>query len=587
MGIEIKNLSVCYNLKQLQINAVNNLNIHIKKGESLGIVGESGSGKTSIAMAIMGLLKSSTEVDGQIFYKNVELNSLSEKDRNLYRWGKIAMVFQNSLDVLNPVLTIEEQILECILKHTNISLREAKNKVLELLNLVGLQPKYSKFYPHHLSGGMRQRVLLAMALSCNPKVLIVDEPTSSLDFEAKAEIIELIKKLHRRKEFTLIVISHEMKTILELTNRVVVMYLGYAVEEGGTEDILSAPAHPYTRGLINASPSINPYKDLWGIPREAKRNQHGGCSFYNRCGQRQLHCKTKLPELETVQCKTKLPKLETVQCKTKLPELETVMTNRKVACNRGGISVIFEGININKTYYFKGEAIKSCNNCNIKIYSGEVVVLTGKSGSGKTTLASILSGVLNPDSGEIFFEGEKIKGNSATSRENGVQIIFQDPFTAINELLTVSQIVSEPLDILKIGSKKDRIEKVKKVLEDVQLSCHQEFLERPCHSLSGGQRQRIAIARSLILNPKVLIADEISSMLDPSTQANILRLLKGLQNSKNFAMLYITHDLDLARKIADRTYNMLEGKIIPEKSSDGEASNVIPFSKCIHKEGFF
>lgn len=558
MGIEIKNLSVYYNLEQLKIDAVNNLNISIKKGGALGIVGESGSGKTSIAMAIMGLLKNSAKVKGQIFYEGIELTGLSEKEKNYYRWGKIAMVFQNSLDALNPVLTVEEQILECILKHTGLNLGGAKNKVLEILNMVGLQSKYSKFYPHHLSGGMRQRVLLAMALSCDPKVLIVDEPTSSLDFEAKGEIISLVKKLHKRKGFTLIVISHEMKTILKLTNKVVVMYLGYMLEEGRTMDVLSAPVHPYTRGLINASPSINPYKDLWGIPGESKRNQHGGCSFYNRCGQKLPQCKTTLPGLETINHKV-------VNHKEISSKLKASMINRKVACNRGGISVVFEGKNISKTYYFKGKAIKACNNCNIKIHSGEVVVLTGKSGSGKTTFASILAGVLNPDSGEIYFEGERVKGNSATSRENGVQMVFQDPFTATNELLTVLQIVSEPLDILKIGLKKERIKKVKKVLKDVHLPYHQEFLDRTCHSLSGGQRQRIAIARSLILNPKILIADEISSMLDPSTQANILRLLKGIQNLEGFAMLYITHDLNLARKIADITYNMLNGKITLNK----------------------
>lgn len=539
MGIKIKNLSVCYNLNALKINAVNNLNIEIKKGESLGIAGESGSGKTSVAMAVMGLLKNPCEVKGEIFYKNIELNSLPEKERNLYRWDKIAMVFQNSLDVLNPVLTIKEQISECIVKHTGINLREAEKRVLELLNLVGLESKYKNFYPHHLSGGMRQRVLLAMALSCSPEVLIVDEPTSSLDFESKKEITGLIKRLHREKKLTLIVISHDMKTITELADRMLVMYSGYVLEEGKTADVLKKPAHPYTRGLLNASPSINPYRDLWGIPGEAGTNPYGGCSFYNRCGQRHL------------------------ECKTKLPKLKTVMEDRKVACNRGGILVLLEGVNINKTYHFKREKIKACDGCSIKIHSGEVVVLTGKSGSGKTTLARILSGIISPDGGEVIFEGEKVKGNNATSRENGIQMVFQDPFTATNELLSVFKVVSEPLDILKIGSKKDRIEKVEKVLEDVGLPHHQEFLERACYTLSGGQRQRIAIARSLILKPKVLIADEISSMLDPSSQANILRLLKKIQNSKNFAMLYITHDLDLARKIADKIYRMENGRVFP------------------------
>ena len=540
--IRVENLSVCYHSEKSRTRAVNKVSFNLDKGSSLGIIGESGSGKTSIALAMMGLLKKAATVEGQVYYEDKDLNSLAEKERNLYRWGKIAIVFQNSLDVLNPVLTVHEQILECLSRHTALTGQTADEKVVQLLELVGLKAGWNTYYPHQLSGGMRQRVLLAMALSCDPEVLIVDEPTTALDAMAKDEIVRLLVKLHREKKFALLVISHEMQIISKLASRVMVMYGGHIVEEGLTKDVLKNPLHTYTRGLVQASPVINPYRDLWGIPGEAAPNSLKGCPFYDRCNQKLLACQTKLPVLEYI-------------------SLE-----RRVACNRGGITTLLAGRGINKSFVFKGKTIKACDNCDLTIRSGEVVVLIGESGSGKTTLAGILAGVLMADVGEVMFEGETIKGNNATSRKNGLQIVFQDPFTATNEHLSITQVIKEPLDILKLGSKEEKLDKVRQALQDVQLPTDDEFLTKKCHCLSGGQRQRVALARSLVMEPKLLIADEISSMLDPSTQANVLRLLKGLQNAKGFAMLYITHDLALARKIADRVYVMYNGRIIEHGS---------------------
>ncbi len=536
--IRVENLSVCYHADKRGSRAVNNVSFCLDRGGSLGIIGESGSGKTSLAMAMMGLFKKPTRVDGQVYYENTDLNRLSERERNLYRWAKMAIVFQNSLDVLNPVLTVHEQILECLRRHTPLPPREADKKVLRLLKLVGLDAKWSQYYPHQLSGGMRQRVLIAMALSCDPEVLIVDEPTTALDAAAKDEMIKLLARLHKEKKFALIVISHEMQVITRLAGRVMVMYGGYMAEEGLTKDVLKNPMHTYTRGLIHASPSVNPYRDLWGIPGEEVGNSSEGCPFYNRCNQK------------------------VSDCKTKLPRFAYVGIERRVACNRGGIVTLLTGKNIYKSFSFRGKTVKVCDNCRMAIRSGEIVVLIGASGSGKTTLASILAGTLAADRGEVLFEGEKVKGNRAACRKNGIQMVFQDPFTAVNEHLTVRQAVAEPLDILKQGTKEDRIQQVKQALKDVQLPGDDGFISRKCHSLSGGQRQRVALARSLVMEPKLLIADEISSMLDPSTQANILRLLKGLQNAKGFAMLYITHDLALARKIADRVYVMQQGSLV-------------------------
>ncbi|SHI23616.1 peptide/nickel transport system ATP-binding protein [Desulfosporosinus lacus DSM 15449] len=536
--LKVENLSVHYKTDSDQVLAVESVSFSLEEGSCLGIIGESGSGKTSAAMAIMGLLSKKAEISGQVCYYDRELDGLSEQEWQQYRWKKIAMVFQNGLDVLNPVLTVQEQIYECLRRHTKLSKQEAKDRVAGLLEMTGLDPDWGKNYPHQLSGGMRQRVLIAMALSCDPEVLLVDEPTSALDAVAKDEIITLLAKLNKERRLAMLVVSHEIPVIMKLTSKVAVMYAGHIVEEGITKDVIKNPQHPYTRGLLYSAPSLNPYRDLWGIPGETGVSKKEQCCFYGRCNQ----------------------KLEL--CRTKAPLLEYVWVERKVACNQGGIVTLLQGQGICKNYEFKGETVKACANCEIKIRSGEIVALIGESGSGKTTLASILAGISLADEGEVRFLGDRVQGNNFTSRIKGIQMVFQDPFSAVNEHLTVGQAVREPLDILRLGSKEERRMAVLKALQDVQLPRDELFLDRRCHRLSGGQRQRVAIARSLVMEPKLLIADEISSMLDSSTQANVLRLLKGLQNSLGFSMLYVTHDLALARKIADRVYVMQKGRII-------------------------
>lgn len=543
--IEVKNLSITYNEKE---TAVRDVSFLLNRGENLGIVGESGSGKTSIAMAIMGLINKSAKVNGIICYKNIKLSSLDEKNLNKYRWKKISVVFQNSKDVLNPVLSINEQLSESIKEHTNLNKNDIKNKVNELLNMVGLDCLWKNSYPHELSGGMVQKVLIAMALSCDPEVLIVDEPTTALDSVSKNAIIDLLKKIQSDNNVTMIVISHDLSVISKLTSKLVVMYKGCIMEYGPTKDILKNPYHTYTRGLVSSCVDINPYQDLWGIANKISEKFQDGCPFYFRCTQRIDICKGKKPSLKNIH------------------------GNRAVACNRGGIVTLLKGEDISKTYTVNKKIVNACNNCTITVRGGEVVALIGQSGSGKTTLSSILSGILKQDTGKVYFKEKEVIGNNATSVIGGIQMIFQDPISSTDGLSTVLQIIKEPLDILKIGTKENRKKQAIEALKWVELSEDEEFINKKCYTLSGGQRQRVAIARSLIMKPKLLIADEISSMLDPSTKANILRLLKGLQNSKGFSMIYITHDLSLARKIADRVYVMYKGEII-EKGSVMEVFN--------------
>lgn len=535
--LKIENLYIRYR-QDASINAVHNVSFNLKSGESLGIIGESGSGKSTLAMSVMGLLDTKTHSSGSIRFDGTELLTLTEQERDVYRWNRIAIAFQNSLDVLNPVMSVGEQITECIIKHTKLKKKEAVIKTEKLFEMVGLESTWCGAYPHQLSGGMRQKVLIAMALSCDPDILIVDEPTMALDSVSKQEIIQLLIRLRKEKEFSLLVISHELPVIAVLTSRILVMYTGNVLEEGKTEELLKEPLHPYTRGLIYSSPSIHPYRDMWGIPGEIHITEESQCPFYSRCNQRLDGCLKQHPVLEKVS------------------------DDRFVACLRGGIVTLLSGAEIHKTYHAKKCVVNACLDCNIEIKSGEVVALIGQSGSGKTTLAGILSGIIPADKGAVFFEDRRISGNSETAKTEGIQMVFQDPLSATNENLTIGEIVQEPLDIIKKGTKADRLDDVRKALEQVQLPYDDTFLKRRGHTLSGGQRQRVAIARALVMNPKLMIADEISSMLDPSSAANLLRLLKGLQNIRGFSMLYITHDIALARKVADKAYVMYKGKII-------------------------
>ncbi|MBE3586900.1 MAG: ABC transporter ATP-binding protein [Thermoanaerobacter sp.] len=536
--LEIKNLSITYHSVHPPVKAVDGVSLQLRKGESLGIIGESGCGKSTLALGIMGLIKQGI-VEGEIIYKGQNLVGLPEKRLRNYRWKDMAMVFQNSLEVLNPVLSIGEQIGEPLRAHYNLSPMEIDQKVVKLLEMTGLEPEWRHYYPHQLSGGMRQRALLAMALSCDPELLIVDEPTTSLDPASKNEILQLLQKLQKKLGFAMILISHDLGAVKKLTSRVMTLYCGRVVELGITSEVLKNPMHCYTRGLLNSSPNFFKYKDLWGIGGEPPLGgSMEGCAFYPRCCQGEESCR-----------------------KTR-PPLRYVALERMVACHKGGIETFLQAEGIRKKYILKDREIEAVKGVSLEIKSGEVVALVGESGSGKSTLAHILAGVLPPDAGQVFFKNKKVEGRWATKMLGGMQIIFQDPFSATSHRMKVLEVVREPLDIIKWGSKEEREEEAIKALQKVQLPVSPEFLNRYCYALSGGQRQRLAIARALVTKPKLLIADEVTSMLDPSTQANLLRELKALQNRHGFAMLYITHDLHLARKIADKVYVMYRGEIV-------------------------
>lgn len=531
----------CHYLTDIDIvKAVDGISFEIKDGEILGIVGESGSGKTTIALGIMGLLPENIHFSGEILYRDEVISSLPESGMDRFRWKDIAIVFQNSLEVLNPVIKVGAQVTEPMLKHLDISPDKARSKCADLFQTVGLDSKWMDLYPHQLSGGMRQRVLLAMALSCDPKLLILDEVTSALDAFTRKEIRDLLVDLQKKNGYTMLMISHDITFVSSVASRIAVMYSGRVVEAGPVKDILISPRHPYTRGLVHSTPDIFVYKDLWGIPGDVPAgDEFKGCPFSPRCTQ----------------------KIDI--CNKASPVLMQAGGGREIACHRGGIAGLLEAKNLNFSYLLpNGEYLQAIDNVNLEVREGEVLAVVGQTGSGKSTLAHILANVIKPECGEVLFMNGNVSEGNYGNKVNGIQIVFQDPFSSTSNRFTVLDAIKEPLYINKIGSNEDRLQMVKNALELVHLPSADNFLSKYCCELSGGQRQRVALARAMVMEPKLLIADEITSALDISTSANVLRLLKGLQNRRGFAMIYISHDLLLTLKIADRIAVMNSGKIV-------------------------
>ncbi len=538
--LTVENFSVAYRQNGRSLPGAEGIAFSLAAGENIGIIGESGCGKTTLALGIMGLLPEAT-ISGRVLLHGRELTNMTKRELRRVRWRQIAMVFQNSLEILNPVITLGEQLIEPLTTHLQLTAAEAKDRVKEMLRATGLDSKWMTAFPHQISGGMRQRALIAMALACRPELLIVDEPTTSLDPESRQAVLDLLEKLQGSMGFAMILISHNLPAIRRLTGRLLTMYGGRIIEEGNTASVLRHPLHPYTRGLINAAPEFFPYKDLWGIPgAPPEPGLNTGCGFAPRCCQ------------------------EGAVCTQKPPELTEQADGRWVACHKGGIETVLSTEGLLKSYRLGKEEIKALKGVDLHVRRGEVVALIGRSGSGKSTFAQVLTRVIAADSGMVRFLGKPVYTRAATAMLGGIQLVFQDPGEAVSHRLTVANAVREPLDIIDFKEMNDRRLKVKEALAAMHLPTSEAFLRSTCHGLSGGQRQRVAIARALVMEPILLVADEITAMLDPSTQAIILRELKGLQHGRGFSMLFISHNLHLARKIADRVYVIDEGYIVEE-----------------------
>ena len=520
MLLEVKNLSVSF--PEFTLHPVS---FTLDRGEILALVGESGSGKTTLARAVACLSDPMARVSGQVYLDGRELLGMGEKERRPLRMKEFALSFQTSAEWLNPSLTLAQHLKEVLC-------REYRGEALarrarELMALVGLAEEDLGRYPRELSGGMVQKFLLASALALNPPLVLLDEPTGALDLASSRGITALLRELNQKLGTAFLIITHDLKLAADLAGRMVVLYDGHVEEAGETAAILDNPRHPYTRGLLQSAVGLNPVRDLWGIRPTTTAYTRQGCPFYGRCTQ-------SLPE-----------------CASRTPELRPQPDGRLLACNRGGVVPLLSCRNLGKSFGRR----KVLEGIDLTLYSGEIVSLVGRSGAGKTTLARSLAGLLPLEGGgTVEFRGEAADLAALHRRPGGVQMVLQDSQAALNPRMTVRAAVEEPMRLagcLREGA-------AAKALEEVGLFACDSFFARPIHALSGGQKQRVAMARALTMEPALLIADEPTSMLDPSGKATLLRMLKGLQNSRGFSMLMITHDLDAALKISDRIF-LLEG----------------------------
>lgn len=526
--LKIEGLSVSYG-KNLVLNGID---LELGAGEALAVIGESGTGKTTLGLSIMRLVEGT--VQGIIRFNGKDLLKLTEKEMRPIRWSRIAMVFQSVNNVLNPVHTILSQVAEPIIEHGLSSRKEAQNRAIELLSYFGLPQSCFAAYPHQLSSGEQQRGLIAMALANDPDLLILDEPLSSLDAINRADVGRLLKE--SATGHIMLVFTHDLATASRLADRMAVLYGGKIVEQGPAQDVLSRPSHPYTRALIRAYPNMTTVKDLQGI-RGRMDGAISGCPFHPRCTQAIDICSRETPHLVSSQ-------------------------EHQVACHRGGIVTLLSTRNLTKSF----GSLKAVDSVSLHIEGGETLALVGASSSGKTTLAKTIVGLYQPSEGAVYLEGAKVDSWRKDFYQR-VQIVFQNPGESLSHRLSVLEVVVEPLDIQGIGTRQEREHKAIQVLGEVELPQSRGFLGKYPHQLSGGEAQRVAIARALVLEPKLLIADEPTTFLDASVQAKILKLLLNLQEQRGLSMLFITHDIALARKVSDRMAIMMGGKIIEEGPS--------------------
>jgi peptide/nickel transport system ATP-binding protein len=534
--LTIKNLSINFSSINGTINhAVNNINFTLHTNEILAIVGESGSGKSVTALSILQLLpkKIISYPNGEInFYLNNEKQNilqLSNTQLQQIRGNHIGMIFQEPMSSLNPVITCGNQVLETIRLHQKISYQEAKEQTIALFEKVKLPNPAAIFhrYPHQLSGGQKQRVMIAMAISCKPAILICDEPTTALDVTVQKEILQLIKSLQQETKMGVIFITHDLGIVAEIAHNILVMYKGEIVEQNTTQQIFSSPQHPYTKALLACRPAL--YTKGNKLPVVADFLQ-------NEINQQQI-----------------------------------VEVNNDFTVNNNNSHILMEVKNL-KCYYttkknFIGKELanfKAVDDVSFHIYQGETLGLVGESGCGKSTLGRTLLKLINPTSGNIFFNNTDItsvNANQLLTLRKKMQLIFQDPYASLNPMLTVGEAIAEPLYYHdKNLSKKLVKEKVIHLLESVGLSAND--VKKYPHEFSGGQRQRIVIARALILNPAFIVCDESVSALDVSVQAQVLNLLNELKQTFKFTALFISHDLAVVKYISDRIMVMHQGKIV-------------------------
>ena len=554
--LEVKDLIVQFETESGTVTAVNKIGFTLHKGETVGIVGESGSGKSVTSLSIMRLINEPPGkiAGGQILYyppsdgQVVDLLKLKEEDMRAYRGNELAMIFQEPMTSLNPVYTCGDQVMEAILTHQNVSKSAAKSQTIALFEKVKLPDPERAFrsYPHQLSGGQKQRVMIAMAMSCNPSVLIADEPTTALDVTVQKTILELMKDLQREMDAAIVFITHDLGVIAEIADRVIVMYKGSIVEENTVENIFKNPQHPYTKSLLACRPPLG--DRLRRLPvvadfMEVSKNEDGSIKIVE-----------KKDTVAHILNAVKIPTEETEM------RLQNLMKNEPIL----QIKNLKTWYPSKKNFFGKTtEFVKAVDDVSFDVYPGETLGLVGESGCGKTTLGRTILKLAPATEGSIFYKGKDLtKLNSLEMKElrKDIQIIFQDPYSSLNPRMTIGSAIMEPMQVHHLyKNDAERKAKVIELLETVSLDA--AYFNRYPHEFSGGQRQRICIARALALNPKFIICDESVSALDVSVQAQVLNLLIELRQKMDFTCIFISHDLSVVKFISDRIVVMNKGKI--------------------------
>lgn len=569
--LEVKNLVTEFKSDGEFIKAVNDVSFTLHKGETIGIVGESGSGKSVTSLSIMQLIPNppGRVFGGEMLYHSkdkgvVNLRNLPAEEMRSFRGNEIAMIFQEPMTSLNPVYTCGNQVMEAILLHQKVTRKEAKKKTLKLFEQVQLPDPERIFnvYPHQISGGQKQRVMIAMAMSCNPRVLIADEPTTALDVTVQKTILDLMLQLQREHDMGIMFITHDLGVIAELADKVMVMYKGKVVEQGPVLEIFSNPKHPYTKSLLACRPPLD--KRLMRLPVSAdfmSTDEDGNM----------LEIPTTVSEAINSVIITKEQRdkeHKELYERSKILELQNIKTYFPK----------------NKTFFGKTiDYVKAVDDVTLDVYEGETLGLVGESGCGKTTLGRTILRLNEPTDGKIFFERNdllRLKPEDMRQLRKDMQIIFQDPYSSLNPRITIGEALMEPMQVHNILSNNNqRKEKVYELLKKVGLT-EKQFSRYP-HEFSGGQRQRVCIARALALNPKFIICDESVSALDVSVQAQVLNLLNDLKREFKFTYIFISHDLSVVKFMSDRMVVMNKGKI--EEMGDADDIYMNPQSDYTKK----
>ncbi|QDT01421.1 ABC transporter ATP-binding protein [Adhaeretor mobilis] len=571
--VDVANLHTHFHTDEGVVKAVDGVSFRIEQGHTLGIVGESGSGKSVTSLSIMQLLASSAKIEtGTISLLGKDLVGLPEPQMRGIRGKDVSMIFQEPMTSLNPVFTVGAQVMEAIILHQEVSKAEARERTIALFKEVGIPEPEQRVdsYPHQMSGGQKQRVMIAMALSCNPKLLIADEPTTALDVTIQKQILDMLRKLRDERGMAILFITHDLGVIAEIADEVLVMFRGEMVEQGPVLDIFENPKHPYTKGLLACRPRLDtPYRLLPTVSDfmdikvvESPQGQRieviekeldaARLNQLKTQGRgRLLHPKSQLAEIgHPWEEANHLPDATAVEEGTK-PLLSVRDLKVHFPVRRGLLARVVDHV-------------KAVDGVSFDVYPGQTLGLVGESGCGKTTCGRAILRLVEPTSGKVTFDGKDVRALGRTDlREirSQMQIIFQDPYGSLNPRMTIESAITEPMVIQGIGSgKKDRRDRAAALLEEVDLSS--AFLRRYPHEFSGGQRQRICIARSIAVEPEFIICDESVSALDVSVQAQVLNLLKRLQEQRGLTYIFISHDLSVVKFMADMMAVMNQGKIV-------------------------